>query len=438
MRQSKPNEIIIEKESKVTLTFREFPLDAGDLLLAGYSCTQILDMQEDYYSKGILPSARQVSPNNSIEKSIHVFSSKYPQYQVKQYVDVKHRNLNVWNLVGNGESYPTVIKDGEFRAGCGYLYKDEGLGCLSVDNHTDHKAIVKLIVNSCMRPQCPICYEKWAGREAFRIEARFKRVPKLSGEDPSIAESRTNWGVPIHVVISIPGIEAYLMDDVELKPEKGKWVKKYGFKQLKKKMQRIAKMAGFLGGVAIFHPFANDELNEDESIDIKIDPHSGEFDFKSLKSYFSKRNKNIKLWYVRPHFHLIGYGWIVDTDKINAKTGWVVKNLGVRDSVVSTALYQLSHAGFLQGIHTVSWFGVMSNRTFKDCNPLPPLPPGAPLCPECEAELKPVRWMGEGPSPLDYVSEEGYYFTEAEGWEYIPRKLYRGRIVHPLEGERIK
>jgi hypothetical protein len=427
----------VETELKPGLEDSEVPFSLEDLMAEGYTASQCLDFVDAYYSRGILPHGRQVSPDSSIEKSIH---SKYPQYAVHEYVDVKRRDPWLWNLVGNGEAYSSIYgPDGELtRAGCGWLYKDEGLGCLNVDAHKDHMAIVKLIVNSCMRPQCPVCYEKWAAREAYRIDERFRRVPKLSGERRGLAESRTPWGVPIHVVISVPEFEAPLMDLVELTAKGGKFVKVNGFTKLKRKMAKIAKRVGFKGGCAIFHPFANEEVNEDENITVKVDPASGEFDYKALKAYFAKQNKNVKLWYIRPHFHLIGYGWIEGTAEEYDRSGWVVKNLGVRDSVMCTALYQLSHAGYREGQHTVSWLGFMSNRLFKDCDPYPPDGFRVPVCFECGAELVHVKWTGPGVSPLDYVTEEGSYYVDPGGWVEIPLAEYRGRIVRPLEGERVR
>jgi len=415
----------------VTLETDEVPFNVEDLLKAGHKVSQILDYIESYYSEGILPSCgRQVSPDgSSIEKSIH---SKYPQYQVKQYVDVKRRSLRFWGLVGNGNYYPDVYNDrGELvTAGCGHLWRDEGIGCLHAKDHVDGLARIRLIANTCMRPQCPVCYEKWAGREAHRIDERFRRVPKLNGERRDLAESRTPWGVPIHLVISVPELESVLMDYIEIGVKKGKFVKINGFTKLKRKMSKIAKRVGFKGGCAIFHPFANDELGEDDEVECQVDPESGEFDFTALKEYFAKQNKNVKLWYIRPHFHLIGYGWIEDTDVEFSRSGWIAKNLGVRNSVMSTALYQLSHAGYREGQHTVSWLGFMSNRLFKSCNPYPPEGFRVQVCPECGAELVHIKWVGEGNSPLDSVGAEGIYRIDPIGWIEIPYTEYRGRIVH--------
>lgn len=440
--------------------------------------------------RGILPpEARQVSPSNVLEKSIELKYGKYAQYKVKQVVDVKRRDRWLWNLVGNGDYYPNVYQGGMLvRPGCGWLHKNEGMGCLNVDKHAEGMAKVKLISNKCMRPQCPICYEFWAAREAGRIEDRFRRVPKLSGEVFN-AEGRTKMGVPIHVVISVPEKDAGMMDEVKLevrkafgRPRKDTNPVKLGaveaalgvyeieeavrvvqFKKLKAKVSRIARKVGFLGGCMIFHPFANDELDNEDPDNVKVtwDPASGEFDYKALKAYMDRVNyrnakpgepaKESRVWYIRPHFHLIGYGWIENVVQVHEKTDYVVKNLGVRDSVFMTALYQLSHAGYKEGQHTVSWIGALSNRTYKKLMPLDVLPIAPAVCPECDNELKAVEWVGEGESPLSDETEEGMYSVDPAGWRYVPdirvenqwtgevyfKSGLRSRFVKPLEDERL-
>ena len=213
----------------------------------------------------------------------------------------------------------------------------------------------------------------------------------------------------------------------------------------------------------IFHPFANDDVGDEdsESVKIMIDQDSGQIDVGELKAYIERINfrkaepgepaKQSRIWFIRPHFHLIGYGWIENTQQVYEKTGYVCKNLGVRESVFMTALYQLSHAGYKYGHHTVSWMGVMSNRLYCELNPTPELPLAPLKCPECESEMKPVRWVGEGISPLSGENDEGIYFVNAEGWEYIPdiwigndwdpdggywKSGLRSRVVKPTDEEK--
>jgi len=440
-----------------------------------------INCNDDPYTTFVVryPASRNAPsiPSNVLEKSIELESGKYAQYQVKRYVDVKRRDSWLWNLVGNGNSYPSIYQGGELiRPGCGHLWLDEGMGCLNVDSHAGGMAKVKIISNKCMRPQCPVDYEFWAAREAGRIEDRFRRVPKLNG-DRFNPEGRSKIGVPIHLVISVPECDSGMMDAVTLEVKRGRGrragnsdagyqaelVKVVQFKKLKRKVVQIAKKVGFLGGCMIFHPFANDEMKDEdtEGVTISYDPASGEFDYKELKKFMDRVNyrkaapgeapKESRVWFIRPHFHLIGYGWIENVGQVHEDTGYVVKNLGVRDSVFMTALYQLSHAGYREGQHTVSWIGVMSNRTYKKLDPTEELPLAPAKCPECGDELKAVKWVGEGLSPLSDKTEEGMYMVDPAGWEYIPdvwvdnmyhpdggyyKSGLRSRGVHPTEDEK--
>ena len=241
------------------------------------------------------------------------------------------------------------------------------------------------------------------------------RIPKVRGTRRRSAEARApGLGKPIHVVVSVPQKEAHLIHD--------------DYKKLRRKVYRIAERAGVKGGCAIFHPYANEEMHEETPKKILIDQSTGDFDPDSIKAYYAKMDQTIQFWHVRPHFHLICYGWI-DEDAvkdIHEKTGWVVRNLGVRDSVRNTAHYQLSHAGIKSGVQTVAWFGKLSNRNYKKLNPAQKLKPSKPKCPVCGAILQPVRYdpdlplmlAGQGISPL-YGLDEGGHWVNPDGWRYL-------------------
>ena len=203
-----------------------------------------------------------------------------------------------WALPGHGEAYSDC---GSWRS----------KGCLNVEEHNQQgifedmvgKVFVKRYRRTCMRAECPTCYESWAGKEAGKIEYRlgFAR-PKRR---------------PIHLIVSPPDSAVCSMDLVGLR----------------RKSYAIAKKSGFLGGSCIFHPYREDELT--------------------------------KKWYFSPHFHMIGYGWIEHTKEGYESHGWVVKNAGLRKTVSGTALYQLSHAGIHEKYHTVTWFGTCSYNNMR-------------------------------------------------------------------------
>jgi len=122
---------------------------------------------------------------------------------------------------------------------------------------------------------------------------------------------------PIHVIVSPP-----------------KWLWNVSWTEMKKTFRIMVKRAGIVGGVSMFHAF---RLKNDG-----------------------------KTWFYSPHFHMIGYGWVIDTKKISSNDGWIIKNKGIRkDStqVYSTVAYQLSHTAIAKGVHSVTWFGELSYRS---------------------------------------------------------------------------
>jgi len=103
------------------------------------------------------------------------------------------------------------------------------------------------------------------------------------------------------------------------------------FDLLKKRCRELLDEAGVKDGLLIYHPFRLDK--------------------KKMK------------WVSMPHFHVIGFGWLLDNNKNTNKDGWVIKNKGVRDSLHSTIYYQLSHAGVADHIHSITWFGDLGYRS---------------------------------------------------------------------------
>lgn len=149
-----------------------------------------------------------------------------------------------------------------------------------------------------------------------------------------------------------------------------------GFRRLRSLAYRIAKRAGLEGGAWVFHR----ERCADKDDPITTDG---------------------------PHFHCLGFGWI-DAGQF-ARTGWVVRNHGLRRtrrSVVGTAQYVLSHSHRAEGILpegksagltlTVTWTGRLLGTD--------EIPENGPYCPLCElsfpkSEWWDAEWIGQGPPP---------------------------------------
>ena len=58
----------------------------------------------------------------------------------------------------------------------------------------------------------------------------------------------------------------------------------------------------------------------------------------------------------------MGFGWIENSVKNYNENGYIVKNLGKRETVFGTIYYQLSHAGIKKHNHALTYFGDCSYR----------------------------------------------------------------------------
>ena len=229
---------------------------------------------------------------------------------------------------------------GEKYGDCGRWYYR---GCLHAHLHVDSTldssnvpgmAYVRRFARTCYRAECPICSDSWANKEAEKVEYRLKGY-------------RGKWRKVVHCSVSPPP-QVY-EDPLNLS---------------RKKAYKLLKKCGLTGGTLIFHPFRYDSRKE--------------------------------VWYVSPHYHALGYGWIHSTDRVYRETGWVVKNHGIRKSVRWTAWYQLNHAGIKKGSHTLTWFGSCSYNILK----LDPKPkPEEEICPYCGHALQSIKWIGDKEPP---------------------------------------
>jgi len=267
-----------------------------------------------------------------------------------------------YQVVGNG--VVTNEKCGTFSTHSGCLRGDlhEGVKLNGVD--CSGKGFFRVVLNSCHRASCPVCYESWGGREAHKIEGR-------------LLEASKQYGLVEHFIASVP-------------PER------YGlsFDACRKFILKALGVRGIFGGCMIFH--------------------------------FFRWNKYHKFWYRSPHFHVLGFvkggyarcracvdkkcegrnreflkcdGFESLTRRCFESDGVIVKVAedrygvkGKRRSVFDTAQYQLSHASIrtdAKRANAVFWFGVVSYRRFKF-----KVEKRRVLCPICESELVKVRYVG--------------------------------------------
>jgi len=188
--------------------------------------------------------------------------------------------------------------------------KFKTLGCFNLSGHPNNQAYIQHIKLSCFRSACEYCWlEKWLARESRRATLRIEKYQKVIKQ---IDHKR--FANPIHIIVSPKWKDKFMRYDL-----------------LKKKCRDILTKSGVKDGLMIFHPFKLDK--------------------KKMK------------WVCMPHFHVIGFGWLLDNNKNTNKDGWVIKNKGVRESLHSTIYYLLSHAGVSEHIHSVTWYGGLGYRS---------------------------------------------------------------------------
>jgi len=274
----------------------------------------------------------------------------YPASKRSEIFEQMHEASNWYTTEHDGWHLPATEEAHDW---CGHW---STMGCLNVkahDNTEAHgKGFVKTFQRSCYRAVCEKCFKKWMARESNKATRRIEKYEKLSGKNAK------------HIIISVPT-----------------WLYHKSKKELAKESYKILKDVGCVGGTSIFHPF--------------------------------RFNKDLRLWYYSPHFHVLGFGWIEKTTENYNKNGWVVKNKGFRDSTFATFYYQLSHAGIKKHNHTLVWFGDLSYSKLK----VEKEDIGRNICPYCHAKLREVEPYG-----LFYCKPpdlEIELLVDLEGWRYV-------------------
>jgi len=245
---------------------------------------------------------------------------------------------------------------------CGKIFYK---GCLNVDAHQGMnldgidmtgKAVVSVHKVSCHKPLCPICWKEWASRECSRA---VQRINAFNLIDHGGRKMR-----PIHIAVSVPHSDYGL-----------------SLEALRRKVYASLKRCHCIGGMLIFHS--------------------------------KRREKDTGIWYYSPHFHVIGYGWIVDTHANYVYSGYVVKNLRVRQDLGGTIYYQLSHCTVAsEHSHSITWFGALGYRKLRVRYRVE----DPENCPLCGAELKELVWIGEGECLVPPLMKR-FFYEKPDFWE---------------------
>lgn len=219
------------------------------------------------------------------------------------------------SIVGGGEEYPK----------CGtpkFLIRCE---------HPDHPR--KIIPHSCGRPECPICYPTWGSRAAARVENLLEEYQRLIG-------SRYR---PFYVTLS-PDPEDYQEETEET------------MRRLLEDARKMARILGASAVVVIPHGYRIRLERKREAADGASRLHVNRYEWCMKQP----NPREFLSW--SPHLHLMGWGYLKDSDEFHQETGWVYKKHRNVDNIAKAAYYQLSHAWVPAGKqkHVLRYWGGLS------------------------------------------------------------------------------
>ncbi len=290
-----------------------------------------------------------------------------PKYTCKTNLECKHADLKADKVpvIVNNESIFTM-------PGLGPITNDKcgmWVNALKCPNYEDinpelnlenldkiiNKREIKhdrfIVQHSCHKPTCPVCYPSWTKRVATKATERLeigRELYMLAGFTFEYIDAHGNKKRGTlerfdHVILSPPQDEAIeAIRTLE------------GFKKLRKDARKKCDIMGMVGGIMIFHPFRQNDP-------AKITDEGGAYRY-DIPPY---------AWYPGPHFHLVGCGYLMQSDRFYTKTGWMYKKLKPRDQITETIKYivgyQSSHCGITKGVQSVTYFGLFSyNKIVKD------------------------------------------------------------------------
>lgn len=217
---------------------------------------------------------------------------------------------------------------------------------------------------NCRRATCPKCYSTWAWIQAKKSTLRILKAREIFARKLGRAHR------PIHAMISLPKSEYGLF--------------KNDYSKAKRKARKLLKQAGILGGAMIPHHMRQACSDCGGSVVGKwgIDEETG--NPYVIEARCGTCGSTRCEWIFSPHFHIVGYGWVKNTERIEAATGYVIKNIGLINNVGGTIWYQLTHCMIRKGVQIVTYFGLCAYNKYKS----PPMPPHLPRCPECQTPMR--------------------------------------------------
>lgn len=247
-----------------------------------------------------------------------------PKYQKDVWVATIHDNKSIFRLPGQKEQ--TNDKCGKWV----HPLKCPNTSQTTLEGGIKHDQFVAQ--HSCHKPDCPICYESWASRQASNTADRLIQAVKLyrkAGYKIETPNGSRIIGRIDHVVYSPP---QDLAKQLIRTPGGARTLRSMAIDKIRS--------SGMVAGAIIFHPFRQNDPDEPN-----FNPEIPVYE-----------------WYESPHFHVVGCGYLRKSNEFYDITGWAYKKMERRETIKGTIKYTLTHCGIADGFQALTYFGLFSNN----------------------------------------------------------------------------
>ncbi|MFX0069530.1 MAG: hypothetical protein ACFFAO_00350 [Candidatus Hermodarchaeota archaeon] len=285
---------------------------------------------------------------------------------IKAHSQKRFPKLGNWILAGSG-NYEKTIANGKYRETCNTI-RDK----VSCSHHLEKG--FKVILNHCSKLDCVACFTYGASeraREIDRVMRDYQRQAKSHG---------LKIGNIMHVI---------LVPKKDLTTEIFRDYRQF-LKFRRKEIYNKLKECGIFGGYVVTHAW---------SLRCK---NCGE------KEQNCKCEGTRLDWEINVHFHILGFGYLLNTSKFKKKyRDWVVINAGRRKTAYNTAFYLLTHCAMWRNhkgrlMSAYEPFGVLRGNKFKVTGK--EVKVVKLTCPHCKAPLRRViegvELIGDSPKIL--------------------------------------
>lgn len=218
---------------------------------------------------------------------------------------------------------------------------------------------IEITYNRCGKLDCKTCYTSTASKQAIKINEKTREFKRLA------ENNYVRVGRVIHLTVS---------------PKKALITSKLRsydmFLKFRKSAYKMLKLSGIHSGFIFTHVWSITcrDCGKDESECTCV-------------------GDNL-YWEISPHFHIIGYGYLLNTTEFKALyKDWIVRNFGRRDDAYETALYLLTHCAIWRKPNgklkpAYEPFGELHPKRFKTISSKVVSVPKK--CPRCKSVMKQI------------------------------------------------